>query len=87
MPQLLLWLTYDILAFYQNLGVLLLLDRPAVNLEHGARARPLQDPNFGPAWLNLGFAGISNFNREPCHAESTAINFFLFISYFISLLN
>ena len=57
-----------------------------------ARA-PLQDPNFGPAWLNLGFAGISNFNREPwhaCHAmhgpESTAINFFLFISYYISLL-
>ena len=46
-----------------------------------------QDSNFGPAWLNLGFAGISNFNREPCHAESTAINFFLFISNYISLIN
>ena len=46
-----------------------------------------QDSNFGPAWLNLGFAGISNFNREPWHAESTAINFFLFISNYISLIN
>ena len=53
----------------------------------------IRGSNFGPAWLNLGFAGISNFNREPwhaCHAmhgpESTArhpINFFLFISYYI----
>ena len=54
-----------------------------------------RDSNFGPAWLNLGFAGISNFNREPwhaCHAmhgpESTAINFFLlfyFLLYFFTL--
>ena len=63
-----------------NLGVLLLLDRAAVNLEHGC-ARFNQDPNFGPAWLNLGFAGISNFNREPWHAESTAIDKFLFIYF------
>ena len=70
-----------------NLAVLLLLDRPAVNLEHGCARVESGSPNFAPAWLNLGFAGISNFNREPWHAESTAINFFLFISNDISLIN
>ena len=56
-----------------------------------AERASIEDSNFRLAWLNLGFAGISNFNREPwhaCHAihgpESTAINFFLFISYYIS---
>ena len=48
------------------------------------KTKPLHwNSNFEPCMCN---ARISNFNREPCHAESTAINFFLFISYYISLL-